>query len=68
MARRYAVVFVGNVVDSSPKWGVAIHDTHNGLFAHNIVYKNAGSGVNACVKCCDITSFDWIYDIFSNHD
>ena len=36
---------VGNVVQDNLKWGIAVHDTNNGLVEGNIVYDTDGAGV-----------------------
>jgi hypothetical protein len=35
----------GSVIDGSPKWGIAIHDTHYGRIADNVVFNAVGSGI-----------------------
>jgi hypothetical protein len=35
----------GSVVDGSPKWGIAIHDTHYGRISDNVVFNAVGSGI-----------------------
>jgi len=40
----YQYQFVGNTVDGSRRWAVAVHDTHFGLVDNNVVYDAQGSG------------------------
>src|SRR3989338_6811043 len=42
--------FIGNAIDGGSsthqfKWGVAIHDSHFGLFKDNVIYNMGGAGV-----------------------
>jgi len=39
----YQYKFVGNGLADAGKWSVAVHDTHFGLIADNVVYKATGS-------------------------
>jgi hypothetical protein len=41
----YQFKFVGNTVDGSKKWGVAIHDSSWGLIDENVVYNAQGAGI-----------------------
>lgn len=40
----YQFKFVGNTVERSRKWGVAVHDTSFGLIGRNVVYDAQGAG------------------------
>lgn len=35
----------GNAIDGSPKWGIAVHDTHYGRVVDNVVYNADGAGI-----------------------
>src|SRR6202163_4357092 len=37
-ANGYQFTLVGNAVDSAPKWGVTVHNSHYGLVQDNVVY------------------------------
>ena len=41
----YQFKFVGNTVDGSMKWGVAVHDSSWGLIDQNVVYNAQGAGI-----------------------
>lgn len=41
----YQFKFVGNTVDGSKKWGVAVHDSSWGLIDANVVYNAQGAGI-----------------------
>ena len=41
----YQFTLVGNVVDSAPKWGVTVHNSHFGLIQDNVVYNTHGAGI-----------------------
>jgi hypothetical protein len=41
----YQFTLVGSVVDSTPKWGVTVHNTHYGLVQDNVVYNTHGAGI-----------------------
>ncbi len=41
----YQFKFIGNTVDGSKKWGVAIHDSSWGLIDGNVVYNAQGAGI-----------------------
>ncbi len=36
---------IGNVIAGNLKWGIAVHDSHYGLIAKNIVYDTVGSSI-----------------------
>lgn len=38
-------VFVGNTIDDATKWGIAVHQSHYGLIADNVVYHALGAGL-----------------------
>jgi hypothetical protein len=44
-ASGYQWVFQGNVIDSSSKWACAIHNSHYGWFADNVLYASVGTGL-----------------------
>jgi len=44
-ANGYQFTLIGCSVDSAPKWGVTVHNTHYGLVRDNIVYNAQGSGI-----------------------
>jgi hypothetical protein len=41
----YQFTVVGCSVDSTPKWGVTVHDSHYGLVQDNVVYNTHGAGI-----------------------
>jgi hypothetical protein len=41
----YQFKFVGNTVDGSKKWGVAVHDSSWGLIQANVIYNAQGAGI-----------------------
>lgn len=41
----YQFTLVGNSVDSTPKWGVTVHNSHYGLVEDNVVYNTHGAGI-----------------------
>jgi G8 domain len=41
----YQFTFIGNAVDSAPKWGVVVHNSHYGLIEDNVVYRTHGAGI-----------------------
>jgi hypothetical protein len=41
----YQFTLIGNVVDSAPKWGVTVHNSHFGLVQDNVVYNTHGAGI-----------------------
>ena len=41
----YQFTLVGNSVDSAPKWGVTVHNSHYGLVRDNVVYNTHGAGI-----------------------
>jgi hypothetical protein len=36
---------IGNVIDGSPKWGIAIHSSHENVIAQNVVVDAIGAGI-----------------------
>lgn len=44
-ANGYQFTLVGNSVDSAPKWGVTVHNSHYGLAQDNVVYNTHGAGM-----------------------
>ena len=44
-ANGYQFTLVGNSVDSAPKWGVTVHNSHYGLIRDNVVYNTHGAGI-----------------------
>jgi len=44
-ANGYQFTLVGNAVDSAPKWGVTVHNSHYGLVQDNVVYNTHGAGI-----------------------
>jgi len=44
-ANGYQFTLVGNAVDSAPKWGVTVHNSHYGLVENNVVYNTHGAGI-----------------------
>ncbi len=44
-ANGYQFTLIGNVVDSAPKWGVTVHNSHYGLVQDNVVYNTHGAGI-----------------------
>jgi hypothetical protein len=44
-ANGYQFTLVGSAVDSAPKWGVTVHNTHYGLVRDNVVYNTHGAGI-----------------------
>src|SRR3989442_612093 len=44
-ANGYQFTLVGNAVDSAPKWGVTVHNSHYGLIQDNVVYNTHGAGI-----------------------
>ena len=44
-ANGYQFTLVGNAVDSAPKWGVTVHNSHYGLVEDNVVYNTHGAGI-----------------------
>jgi hypothetical protein len=41
----YQFTLVGNAVDGAPKWGITVHNSHNGLVRDNVVYNTRGAGI-----------------------
>jgi hypothetical protein len=41
----YQFTLIGNAVDSAPKWGLVVHDSHYGLIQDNVVYRTHGAGI-----------------------
>jgi hypothetical protein len=41
----YQFTLIGNSVDSTPKWGVTVHNSHYGLVQDNVVYNTHGAGI-----------------------
>ncbi len=41
----YQLEVVGNVFHGMNKWGIAVHDTHYGLFRDNVAYAGIGSAI-----------------------
>jgi len=41
----YQFTLIGNSVDSAPKWGITIHNSHYGLIRDNVVYNARGAGI-----------------------
>ena len=41
----YQFTLIGNSVDSAPKWGVTVHNSHYGLVQDNVVYNTHGAGI-----------------------
>lgn len=41
----FQFTFIGNAVESSSKWGMAIHHSHYGLIKDNVLYDTKGSGI-----------------------
>ncbi|MGB7220479.1 MAG: G8 domain-containing protein [Vicinamibacterales bacterium] len=46
-ANGYQFTLIGNSVDSAPKWGITVHDSHYGLIQDNVVYNTRGAGIVA---------------------
>jgi hypothetical protein len=44
-ANGYQFTLIGNAVDTAPKWGITIHNSHHGLIRDNVVYDAQGSGI-----------------------
>jgi hypothetical protein len=44
-ANGHQFTLIGNVVEGSSKWGIAIHQSHYGLIADNVVYNAQGAGL-----------------------
>jgi hypothetical protein len=44
-ANGYQFTLIGNAVDSAPKWGVTVHNSHYGLVQDNVVYNTHGAGI-----------------------
>jgi hypothetical protein len=44
-ANGYQFTLVGNSVDSAPKWGITVHNSHYGLVRDNVVYNTHGAGI-----------------------
>ncbi len=44
-ANGYQFTLIGNAVDSAPKWGVTVHNSHYGLIENNVVYNTHGAGI-----------------------
>jgi hypothetical protein len=44
-ANGYHFTLVGNSVDSAPKWGITVHNSHYGLLRDNVVYNTRGAGI-----------------------
>src|SRR5713226_5603329 len=44
-ANGYQFTLIGNAVDSAPKWGVTVHNSHYGLVQNNVVYNTHGAGI-----------------------
>lgn len=44
-ASGYQFTLIGNSVDSAPKWGITVHNSHYGLIQDNVVYKTHGAGI-----------------------
>jgi hypothetical protein len=44
-ASGYQFTLIGNTVDSTPKWGVTVHNSHYGLIEDNVVYNTHGAGI-----------------------
>ncbi len=36
---------IGNAIEHTPKWGIAVHDSHYGLVQDNVGFDNKGAGV-----------------------
>jgi hypothetical protein len=36
---------IGNAIENSPKWAIAVHDSHYGVVTDNVVYHAAGGGI-----------------------
>ncbi len=41
----YQFTLIGNAIDSTPKWGVTVHNSHYGLVQDNVVYNTHGAGI-----------------------
>jgi hypothetical protein len=41
----YQFTLVGNAVDTAPKWGITIHNSHYGLIRDNVVFDAQGAGI-----------------------
>ena len=41
----YQLRFMGNTVDGSKRWAVALHDTNYGLVSSNVIYDAQGAGI-----------------------
>jgi hypothetical protein len=46
-ANGHQFTLVGNAVDSAPKWGITVHNSHYGLVRDNVVYNTRGAGIVA---------------------
>ena len=44
-ANGYQFTLIGNVVDTAPKWGITIHNSHYGLIRDNVVFDAQGAGI-----------------------
>ena len=41
----YQFTLIGNAVDTAPKWGITIHNSHYGLIRDNVVFDAQGAGI-----------------------
>jgi hypothetical protein len=41
----YQFTLIGNAVNSAPKWGITVHNSHYGLVRDNVVYNTRGAGI-----------------------
>jgi G8 domain len=44
-SNNHQFTFIGNVFDHASKWAVAVHNSHYGLLADNVVYHAQGTGI-----------------------
>ena len=46
-ANGYQFTIVGNAIDDASKWGITVHNSHNGLVQDNVVYNSRGAAIVA---------------------
>lgn len=44
-ANGYQFTIIGNAIDDASKWGITVHNTHNGLIQDNVVYNSRGAAI-----------------------
>jgi hypothetical protein len=64
-AGRYQYLLIGNVIDSSSKWGITIHNTHYGRVHYNVLFNTPGAGIMTEDGSESFNLIDYNYAIYT---